>query len=272
MAASGVGWGCETTNNLATAIHLTVETLLRLVPDLAGFVVKSVCHHSSSTKSRNEVELDADPRSKRRCSCCGKPGRVHDKLQQRRWHYVPLWYIPGELRYTPHRAVCPAYGAPTVEAMPWNRGESPYAEAYVRRSLAWVVHWGLENRDLSGVAAVGIDELHHGCGKKSLNLLTLVYQIDKGSRRVLWVGQPAPKSPCGKGSFTLRTFMLASTPVCASCVPTCGNPISRSLPIRVNLSRKSRFPLMLGGFFGRVSRVSVLDRSPRDSQSSGFRE
>jgi transposase len=230
MAATGVGWGCEKTNNLATAIHLTVKTLLRHVQDLAGFVVKSVRHHSSSTNPRIEVELDADPRSKRRCSCCGRPGRVHDKLPQRRWHYVPLWNIPVELRYTPRRVVCPVYGAPTVEAMPWNRGKSPYAEAYmiflarwarrlswketaqifaaswdaVRRSVEWVVQWGLENRDLSGVTAVGIDELHHGHGKKSLNFLTLVYQIDKGSRRLLWVGQRRTEATLREGLLHLE--------------------------------------------------------------------
>jgi transposase len=225
MAAAGVGWGCETTNNPATAIQLTVKTLLRHVQDLAGFVVKSVRHRSSATKPLIEVELDAHPRIKRRCSCCGRAGRVHDKLPERQWHYVPLWNIPVELRYTPRRVVCPVYGAPTVEAMPWNRGKSPYAEAYmiflarwarrlswketarifsaswdaVRRSVEWVVRWGVENRDLAGVTAVGIDELHHGRGKKSLNFLTLVYQIDRGSRRLLWVGQRRTEATLREG-------------------------------------------------------------------------
>jgi transposase len=97
--------------------------------------------------------------------------------------------------------------------MPWNRGKSPYAEAYmiflarwarrlswketasifqtswdaVRRSVEFVVEWGLGKRDLSGVTAVGIDELHHGRGKTSLNFLTLVYQIDRGARRLIWI-------------------------------------------------------------------------------------
>ena len=42
MAATGVGWSCYTTNNPATAIQLTVKTLLRHVQDLAGFAIKSV--------------------------------------------------------------------------------------------------------------------------------------------------------------------------------------------------------------------------------------
>jgi len=38
---------------------------------------------------RIDVELAADPRHKRRCSCCGKPGRIHDKTHHREWHFVP---------------------------------------------------------------------------------------------------------------------------------------------------------------------------------------
>jgi hypothetical protein len=54
---------------------------------------------------------------------------VHDKLPERRWHYVPIWNIPVYLWYAPRRVICPVNGAPTVEAMPWNLGKSPYAES-----------------------------------------------------------------------------------------------------------------------------------------------
>ena len=109
--------------------------------------------------------------------------------------------------------------------MPWNRGKSPYAAAYmiflarwarrmswketaqtfsaswdaVRRSVEWVVLWGLAHRDLSGVEAVGIDEIHHGRGKASLNFLTLIYQIDKGSRRLLWIGRSRKEATLRQG-------------------------------------------------------------------------
>ena len=225
MAATGVGWGCHTTNNPATAIQLTVKTLLRNVQDLAGFVVTSVRHSLGDPKPRIDVELDLDPRMKRRCSCCGQPGRIHDKLPTRPWHFVPLWNIPVFLHYAPRRVVCPDTSKPTVEAMPWNRGKSPYAEAYmiflarwarrlswketagifqtswdaVRRSVEYVVGWGLGNRDLSGVTAVGIDELHHGRGKTSLNFLTLVYQIDRGSRRLIWIGRARTEATLREG-------------------------------------------------------------------------
>lgn len=225
MAATGVGWGCNTTNNPATAIQLTIKTLLRRVQDFTGFVLQSVRHCPGESQPRIDVMLDADPRRSRRCSCCGKPGRVHDKLPERCWHYVPIWNIPVDLHYSPRRVVCPVTGAPTVEAMPWNRGKSPYAEAYmiflarwarrlswketaaifsaswdaVRRSVQWVVEWGLEHRDLSGVTAAGVDELHHGRGKGALNFLTLIYQIDRGSRRLLWVGRRRTEATLREG-------------------------------------------------------------------------
>ena len=214
MADTGVGWGCETTNNPAPAIQLTVKTLFRHVQDLAGFVVKSVNHFLDEKEPRIEVVLDVHANYRRCCSCCGRPGRVHDKLPQRRWHYVPIWNIAVYLWYAPRRVICPVSGQPTVEAMPWNLGKSPYALAYkvflarwarllswkktaemcnaswdaVFRSVKWVVEWGLEQRDLSGVTALGVDELHWGRGKKSASFLTLVYQIDSGSRRLLYVG------------------------------------------------------------------------------------
>lgn len=213
------------TLNPATAIQLTVKTLLRHVQDLAGFVVKSVAGSLDARCPHLDVVLDADPRHRRRCSCCGGAGRVHDKLPERHWHFVPLWNIPVFLHYAPRRVVCPSTGAPTVEVMPWSRGKSPYAAAYmqflarwarrlswkqtatifpaswdaVRRSVEWVVTWGLEHRDLSGVSAAGIDELHHGRGKKSVNFLTLIYQIDQGSRRLLWIGQRRTQATLRRG-------------------------------------------------------------------------
>lgn len=51
-------------------------------------------------------------------------------------------------------------------------------------SVRYVVEWGLARRDLSGVTAVGIDEVHFGKGQK---YLTVVYQLCGGVRRLLFV-------------------------------------------------------------------------------------
>ena len=56
----------------------------------------------------------------------------------------------------------------------------------VYRSVGWVVDYGLAHRSLDGITAIGIDEVQF---QKGHRYLTVVYQINAGSRRLLWVGQ-----------------------------------------------------------------------------------
>jgi transposase len=49
-----------------------------------------------------------------------------------------------------------------------------------------VVTWGLEHRALGQIDAIGVDEIQYAKGHK---YLTLVYQIDLGITRLLWVGK-----------------------------------------------------------------------------------
>jgi transposase len=49
-----------------------------------------------------------------------------------------------------------------------------------------VVTWGLEHRVLGQIDAIGVDEIQYARGHK---YLTLVYQIDLGVTRLLWVGK-----------------------------------------------------------------------------------
>jgi transposase len=48
------------------------------------------------------------------------------------------------------------------------------------------VEWGRAHQDLSGVSAIGIDEIAWKTGHK---YMTLVYQIDSHCKRLLWVGE-----------------------------------------------------------------------------------
>jgi transposase len=54
----------------------------------------------------------------------------------------------------------------------------------VCRSVQWVVGYGLENRNLDGVSAIGVDEVAYSKGHQ---YMTLVYQIDQGKKRLLGV-------------------------------------------------------------------------------------
>jgi transposase len=99
-----------------------------------------------------------------------------------------------------------------VEQVPWSEGKSSLTKSYrwflagwarrlswkqvaeafhttwehVRDAVDYAVHWGLAHRNENGVQALGVDEIQWQRGHK---YLTLVYQIDAGCKRLLWIGQ-----------------------------------------------------------------------------------
>jgi transposase len=89
----------------------------------------------------------------------------------------------------------------------------------VYSSIQWLVEWGLAHRDLSGVTALGIDELHWGKGKKSANFVTVIYQNDADCRRLLWIGQRRTEATLRGGLRALETlhagFCAGITVVCS---------------------------------------------------------
>jgi len=102
--------------------------------------------------------------------------------------------------------------AVVVEEVPWGDGKRTLTKAYMlflarwARRLSWketaeafhtswekvfdavehVVTFGLEHRTLGSIDAIGVDEIQYAKGHK---YLTLVYQIDLGIIRLLWVGR-----------------------------------------------------------------------------------
>ena len=54
-------------------------------------------------------------------------------------------------------------------------------------SVKYVVKYGLEQRNLDRVKAIGIDEVY--IQKKGRQFVTLVYEITNGTKRLLWIGQ-----------------------------------------------------------------------------------
>lgn len=226
MAPAGFVEGFLTPHQLQPpdAIQLTLKSIFRRVQDLAGFLVASA-RMSGPGAPLISVELAPDPRRKPRCSCCLLPAPGYDRLPRRSWQFVPLWNMPVTLHYAPRRVTCRASGRVVVEHMPWSEGNHHCAKAHmlflsrwakllpwqraaslfntswdtVRRSVEWAVGWGLEHRDLSGVEALGVDELHHGRGKKSANFVTVIYQIDAGARRLLWVGRKRTQATLANG-------------------------------------------------------------------------
>ena len=110
------------------------------------------------------------------------------------------------------RVDCRRCEAVVVEEVPWGDGKRTLTKAYMlflarwARRLSWketaeafrtswekvfdaveyVVTFGLEHRVLGQIDAIGVDEIQYAKGHK---YLTLVYQIDLGVTRLLWVGK-----------------------------------------------------------------------------------
>ncbi len=162
---------------------------------------------------RLELEVEVRPRANARakCSGCGNTASGYDTLPARRFEFVPLWGLEVFLVYALRRVSCPSCRV-KVEAVPWASGKHQVTDTYAwflarwARRLSWkevaevfhtswekvfhsvqmAVEWGRAHQDLSGVSAIGIDEVAWQRGPR---FLTLVYQIDEGCRRLLWVGE-----------------------------------------------------------------------------------
>jgi transposase len=186
---------------------MQIKTILNHVHKIKGFVYEKVRF------TGEQIIVDVRPRKRSRpiCSGCGRPGPGYDTLAARTFEFVPLWAIGVLLVYAMRRVNCSRCGV-TVERVPWGDGKRHLTQAYavflacwarrlswkdvssifntswesVYRSVAWVVEYGLGHRSLEGVTAIGVDEVQF---QKGHRYLTVVYQINAGCRRLLWVGQ-----------------------------------------------------------------------------------
>ena len=189
--------------------NITLKNVLRRVHPIKGFVYDSVGWDPVVAQVLR-AEVREREGSRGRCSGCGGKAPGYDRHPPRQWRFVPLWGIAVWLVYAPRRVDCPRCGV-TIEEVPWAKGKLRLCEVFrlflaqwarrlswaetagafgvawadVYSALKWVVHYGIENRDLSGVEALGVDEVH--VGKKG-KFWTLVYQIDERCKRLLWIG------------------------------------------------------------------------------------
>ena len=190
---------------------MQLKTILNRVQKFNSFVYGAIRWVQEGKDPTVEVELHARANSRAICSGCGRRGAGYDRLPLRRFEFIPLWGIKVFFLYAPRRVDCRRCGV-RVERMPWVAGKHQLTEAYawflagwarllswkevaeafhttwdhVFRSVEMAVTWGREHRDLTTINAIGIDEIQW---QKGHNYLTLVYQIDEGQRRLLWVGE-----------------------------------------------------------------------------------
>jgi len=191
---------------------MRITTLLNNCYYLKSFVY----HNERLEQIKGQVSLvfDLKPRKNSRpiCSTCHRPGSVYDHSPQSRlFQFIPAWGYQVYFRYQIRRVNCRQCGT-KAEAVPWAQGKHRLTTAYQQflahwaKRLSWLevarsfrtswdhvfqsvkgaVEYGLQHRRMDNIEAIGIDEIQYGQGHQ---YLTLVYQIDSGFKRLLYIGQ-----------------------------------------------------------------------------------
>jgi transposase len=215
-----------------------IETLLNKCLPLKSFVYSNVRLEVGEVRDKLVVTIRPRKNGVLLCSCCAKECSVYDHLTVREFDFVPLWNIRVVFEYRMRRVRCPTHGV-RVEKVPWASGKSHTTKAFqlflaqwarklswketaesfgscwdtVFRSVKMVVNYGLAHRNLDGVTAIGVDEVQYQKGHK---YITLVYQIDAGMRRLLYVGKDRRAKTLlrfffefGKARTALLTFICS---------------------------------------------------------------
>lgn len=191
---------------------LSLKSILNHVEKHKGFCYQDVRWGVFRDQRCIEIMITPRANSKAICSVCEKPAPGYDTAAKpRSFQYIPLWNIPVLLLYCMRRVNCPTCGVKT-EAVPWAQGKSRRSRSFnwflavwakrlpwedvarffgtswnrVYEAVQWAVDYGLEHRDWSGITAIGIDEIAYQKGHK---YMTMIYQINHGIKRLLWVGK-----------------------------------------------------------------------------------
>jgi len=189
---------------------MRIQTVLNRVQKFQSFVYDEARVVEGFRGPALEVTLRPRVNSRAICSGCGRKRPGYDRLGVRRYEFVPFWGLLVFFLYARRRVDCPTCGI-KVEAIPWAEGKQRLTTAYGwflggwAKRLSWsetarafhttwhhvfaavrmAVAWGREHRDVGSITAIGVDEIAWSRGH---NYLTVVYQIDAGCRRLLWVG------------------------------------------------------------------------------------
>jgi transposase len=199
---------------------MLLKTILNSVEKHPLFVYGIPKMITDDEDKRIEIPIKARKGSKGICSSCHKPASGYDTQPVRRFSFVPLWGFLVFFLYAPRRVNCPICGI-KIEYMPWANGKSDQTKTYawfladwakvlnwkevgVQFRTSWyhvftavkmAVNWGRERMNIDNITAIGVDEVKW---KKGV-FVTLVYQIDNGCKRLLWVQKHRTK-------YALRTF------------------------------------------------------------------
>ena len=189
---------------------MRLSRILNKCHPIPGFVYGK----ASFDNAKRSILIDVRRRKRSRpiCSGCHQPAAGYDQSRTpRRFEFIGIWGYLVFLVYFMRRVECKQCGI-VVEEVPWGMGKHSLTKVYmhflghwarklswqetaeafrtswdkVHDSVAYLVAFGLKHRVLGPIRAIGVDEIQYSKGHK---YLTLVYQIDFGCTRLLWIGK-----------------------------------------------------------------------------------
>jgi transposase len=168
---------------------MRIQTILNRVEKFKSFVYGEARLEERGGGPALVVPMEPRKNGRPFCSGCGRRGRTYDRLEERRFEFVPVWGVVVFLAYRRRRGDCKRCGV-TVEMVPWCDGKNRLTTSRWFRStwaqrLSWsevaslfrpswdsvcravghAVEWGLAHRALSGLTAVGVEEVAPGQGR-----------------------------------------------------------------------------------------------------------
>lgn len=188
---------------------MQLRTIFNRLQKFKGFVYGKI-----NWSQGEELALDVHIRPRRGsrpvCSVCGCKGSVYDTQEARRFEFVPILQIAVFFVYRMRRVDCRHCERVVTEQVPWSDGKSPITLTYrwflaawaqrlswsetarifktswqsVFQAVQFAVYWGIANDPRENVESIGIDEI---AWQKGHSYLPLVYQLDAGKRRLLYV-------------------------------------------------------------------------------------
>jgi transposase len=264
-------------------MNLTLTSLLKRVLPLKGFRYAGA-RWDKHDAAVIEVEIAARAGARARCGCCKRAAPGYDRTAEaRRWQFIGLWAVSVFFVYRPRRVDCRRCGV-RVEQMPWASGKLHLCDALrvylaqwarllswqdvarrfnvswgdVYKAVKWVVRYGLRHRQMQDLAALGVDEVCVGKGK----FWTVVYQIDEGARRLLWIGKD-------RKAATLQVFFnRLGAPLCAQICFICSDMwkpylavIAERLPAALHILDRFHIRRSLGEAIDEIRRAEIGARA-----------
>ena len=261
---------------------MQLQTILNRVEKNKSFVYGKVEFREDGDQLALEVSIAPRANGRPICSKCGKAGPCYDHRDFRRFEFVPVWGILVFFVYRMRRVSCPQCGV-TVEQVPWAQGKQTLTRTYqwflanwakrlswqetatvfrtswqsVYRAVRQAVLWGIVHDVWSDVRTIGVDEIAWQKGHK---YLTMVYQLDEGRKRLLWIGKDRKKETLERFFNCLGKDQSEDVDfVCSDMWDAYLDVVSRRAPEAVHILDRFHIMKLMSTAIDEVRRIEVKE-------------